>query len=156
VVFRLDKKPKFLLDYGNVRKVFEERNGETLKDLRQTIIEIREAKLPDPRIYGNAGSFFKNPLIGKPTFKCIRVDYREIPSYPADDNLVKIPAAWLIEKAGWKGKRIGNVGTWPGQPLVIVNYGGATGKEILEFSEMISEDIEEKFNITLEREVNVI
>lgn len=156
VVFKLGKKPKFLLDYGNVRKVFQENKGKTLQDLRDTIINIRETKLPDPKKYGNAGSFFKNPIIGKPTFKCIRVQYKEIPSYHANDNMVKIPAAWLIEKAGWKGKRIGNVGTWPDQPLVIVNYGGATGKEILEFSEMISVDIEKKFNISLEREVNVV
>jgi UDP-N-acetylmuramate dehydrogenase len=89
-------------------------------------------------------------------FKCIRVEYQEIPNYPDKENQVKIPAAWLIEKAGWKGMRHGNVGTWPTQPLVIVNYGGATGEEILEFSEQIREDVELKFGVNLEREVNVV
>ena len=89
-------------------------------------------------------------------FKCIRVDYPEIPHFREKDNQVKIPAAWLIDQAGWKGKRKGDVGTWPTQALVIVNYGGATGREILDFSEQLRADVDKKFGIYLEREVNVI
>ena len=91
----------------------------------------------------------------RPSIKCIRVEYPDVPNFPDKENRVKIPAAWLIEKAGWKGKRKGNVGTWPSQPLVIVNYGGATGQEILDFSEQIREDMDTKFGVYLEREVNV-
>ena len=125
-------------------------------DLRDAIISIREIKLPDPKAYGNAGSFYKNPIVDRAIFKCIRVDFPLIPSYVEPENKVKIPAAWLIEQAGWKGKRVGNVGTWPTQPLVIVNYGGATGQEILDFSEQLRNAVDKKFGIWLEREVNVI
>jgi len=156
VVFRLGKQHVLNLDYGNVREVFEEHRGSTLKDLRETIIRIRRSKLPDPVEYGNAGSFFKNPVVGNPIFKCIRVNHKEMPHYPVEGNQVKIPAAWLIEQAGWKGRKVGNVGTWPSQPLVIVNYGGATGQEIFSFSERIREDVEKQFDILLEREVNVV
>ncbi|MBN1131820.1 MAG: UDP-N-acetylmuramate dehydrogenase [Bacteroidales bacterium] len=156
VVFRLTRKPDFRLDYGEVRALFEKRSRHTAEDLRQTIIDIRRSKLPETDQYGNAGSFFKNPVVANPVFKCIEANYREVPHYPAGENMVKIPAAWLIEQAGWKGKRIGNVGTWPFQPLVIVNYGGAAGKEIYEFSERIREDVETKFGIALEREVQVL
>ncbi len=100
--------------------------------------------------------FLRIPWWTGPSFKCIRVDYPEIPHFPDNEKQVKIPAAWLIEKAGWKGKRNGNVGSWPTQPLVIVNYGGATGQEILDFSEQIRYDIDKKFGVYLEREVNVI
>jgi len=125
-------------------------------DLRNVIIAIRNSKLPDPAQYGNAGSFFKNPIVDRTFFSCIRVEYPEVPFYPDSGNQVKIPAAWLIEKCGWKGKRVGNVGTWPAHPLVIVNYGGATGQEIYDLSENILEDVERTFGVTLEREVNVI
>ena len=125
-------------------------------DMRETIIRIRRSKLPDPAEYGNAGSFFKNPVIGNPIFKCLRVNHKNMPHFPVEDNQIKIPAAWLIEQAGWKGRKVGNVGTWPSQPLVVVNYGGATGQEIFKFSERIREDVEKQFDILLEREVNVV
>ena len=156
VAFRLNRQPELQLEYGPVNRTFTGHGGTTPLDLRNTIISIRKQKLPDPDTMGNAGSFFKNPLVDRTIFKCIRVDYPEIPNYPDAENQVKIPAAWLIEKAGWKGKRIGNVGTWPSQPLVIVNYGGATGGEILEFSEQIRNDVDRKFGVYLEREVNVV
>jgi UDP-N-acetylmuramate dehydrogenase len=139
-----------------VREEFTKVNGISPSDLREVISSIRRAKLPDPEEHGNAGSFFKNPLVDKTIYNCIRVEYPEVPFFPQENNQMKIPAAWLIEKAGWKGKRIGNVGTWPSQALVIVNYGEATGQEIFDFSEKIIEDVEQKFGITLEREVNVI
>jgi len=120
------------------------------------IINIRNSKLPDPSQYGNAGSFFKNPMVDRTIYNCIRVEYPEVPFYPNEGNQMKIPAAWLIEKAGWKGKRIGNVGTWPSHALVIVNYGGASGQEIYDFSEKIIKDVDKQFGISLEREVRVI
>ena len=156
VSFRLSRTPILNLQYGNIAEAFKDAGGSTPEDLRRVVVAIRNQKLPDPEEYGNAGSFFKNPLVDRAVFKCIRVDHSEIPSYPDCDNQVKIPAAWLIEKSGWKGKRFGNVGTWPTQPLVIVNYGGAGGQEILDFSKKIQERVEELFSIDLEREVNVI
>lgn len=156
VAFRLNKKPELQLDYGNVKDEFMKAKGSTPKDLRKVIIAIRRSKLPDPSRHGNAGSFFKNPMVDRTIFNCIRVEYPEVPFYPDGGNQMKIPAAWLIDKAGWKGKRIGNVGTWPTQALVIVNYGGATGQEIFDFSEKILEDVDHRFGISLEREVTVI
>lgn len=156
VVFRLRKQEQLQLKYGSVQERFSKAGGTTAQDLRDVIIAIRRQKLPDPLDFGNAGSYFKNPLVDRTVFKCIRVEYPEIPNYPDAANQVKIPAAWLIEQAGWKGKRIGNVGTWPTQALVIVNYGKASGQEILDFSEKLRLDVDKKFGIYLEREVNVI
>ena len=156
VAFSLSKIPNLQLDYGNVQEEFTKAGGKSPQDLREVICSIRSAKLPDPSKNGNAGSFFKNPVVDKTIYNCIRVEFPQVPFFPQQDNQRKIPAAWLIEKSGWKGKRLGNVGTWPSQPLVIVNYGNATGQEIFDFSEKIIEDVEEKFGITLEREVNVI
>ncbi len=156
VTFQLNKEPELKLDYGPVKEAFLKASGTTPMDLREAIISIREKKLPDPEAYGNAGSFYKNPIVDKTIFKSIREDFPHIPSYLEAENKVKIPAAWLIEQAGWKGKRVGNVGTWPTQPLVIVNYGGATGLEILDFSEQLRVAVDKKFGIWLEREVNVV
>lgn len=156
VAFTLSKKPDLKLGYGRVKEEFDKAGGRTPLDLRKVIISIRQAKLPDPVQFGNAGSFFKNPLVDKTIFNCIRVEHPDIPYYPQGDNQLKIPAAWLIEKAGWKGKRLGDVGTWPTQPLVIINYGKATGQEIFDFSERITEDVEHAFGVALEREVHVI
>jgi UDP-N-acetylmuramate dehydrogenase len=156
VVFRLQKQAQLQLNYGPVKERFAKAGGTTPQDLREVIKAIRRQKLPDPQKFGNAGSYFKNPLVDRTVFKCIRVDYPGVPNYPDAGNQVKIPAAWLIEQAGWKGKRIGNVGTWPSQPLVIVNYGNATGEEILDFSEKLRADVDKKFGICLEREVNVV
>lgn len=156
VAFNLLKKPELNLDYGNVKEEFEKTGGSTPLDLRRVIKAIRKSKLPDPAEFGNAGSFFKNPLVDKTIYNCIRVDFPHIPFFPREENQMKVPAAWLIEEAGWKGKRLGNVGTWPTQALVIVNYGGATGQEIYDFSQRIMADVENTFGIALEREVNVI
>ncbi len=156
VVFRLLKNPSLQLEYGPVREMFEKAGGDTPSDLREVIISIRRQKLPDPAEVGNAGSFFKNPVVERSLFQELQAGYSYMPFFHAGSDKIKIPAAWLIEKAGWKGKRIGNVGTWPGQPLVIVNYGGAGGQEILDFSEKIRTDVEQKFGITLEPEVNIV
>jgi UDP-N-acetylmuramate dehydrogenase len=156
VTFRLDKNPSFELGYGLVKQEFLKKSEQSLSALRQTIIDIRERKLPDPKKYGNAGSFFKNPVIKQEVFKDLQQKYTDIPSYPAGDGYMKIPAAWLIEKAGWKGIKEGNTGSYAEQPLVIVNYGGASGREILEFSMKIQDTVRKMFGIELQREVNVV
>lgn len=155
VCFQLLVHPKFVLDYGNVEQVFSQKSRQDILSLRETIIEIRKSKLPEPSEYGNAGSFFKNPVITIQQFSGLREYYPEVPSFPSG-GMIKIPAAWLIEKAGWKGVRENDTGTWPLQPLVIVNYGNATGKEIYSFSEKIRKSVEEMFSISLEREVTVL
>ena len=128
----------------------------TIKDVSKAVIHIRQSKLPDPKVIGNAGSFFKNPTISKEQFQEVQVKYPEIPHYPSGD-LVKVPAGWLIEQCGWKGKQIGNVASHELQSLVIVNKTGkASGKEIFDFSTMIIDSVKEKFGIELEREVNII
>lgn len=155
VTFRLLNHPRFNLRYGNVEDLFKQKKKKDILSLRETIIEIRNSKLPNPAEYGNAGSFFKNPVISVEKFSSILDKFPSIPSYPAEDK-IKIPAAWLIEKAGWKGIREENVGTWPAQPLVIVNYGDASGSELFRFSEKIRKAVDDQFGINLEREVTII
>lgn len=156
VTFCLHTRPVLYLGYGNVKQEFIAGGGQTPGDLRKVIISIRQRKLPDPADYGNAGSFFKNPVTEESILEDLRAAYPEVPTYPDQNGRVKIPAAWLIEKAGWKGKRIGSVGTWPNQPLVVVNYGNASGQEILDFTERIRRDVFHQFGIDLEREVRVV
>lgn len=157
VAFKMLKSPDLQLGYGQVREAFNSTGGSTPEDLRKVIISIRSKKLPDPSEFGNAGSFFKNPVLPFSTYENLRHEHPDIPGHPSENrDSVKVPAAWLIEKSGWKGKRLGRVGSWPTQPLVIVNYGGASGQEIFEFSERIRRDVYHRFNILLEREVNVI
>ena len=127
-------------------------------DIGAAVIEIRRSKLPDWRQLGNAGSFFKNPIISTADFEALqnRLKGIKIPAYPAGDGFVKLAAGWLIDQSGWKGKKIGPVGCYEKQALVIVNHGGATGEDILSFSKKVMEDVEEKFGIALEQEVNAI
>ena len=134
----------------------EGKSSPSVLDVYHAVIEIRNSKLPDPARLANAGSFFKNPIIEENLLETIRKDYPDIPFYPAEEGMVKVPAGWLIEKTGWKGKRWKNTGTYKHQALVIVNHGGATGKEILEFSEKISRSVKQTFSIQLEREVNLV
>jgi UDP-N-acetylmuramate dehydrogenase len=124
--------------------------------ISQAVINIRSAKLPDPRITGNAGSFFKNPIVSKFRWHVIWEQYRDISAYKTDDLHYKIAAGWLIEQCGWKGFRKGDVGCHPLQALVLVNYGQATGQEIYALSEEIIQSVKKKFGIELEREVNII
>ena len=156
VLFRLQKEPNFTLEYGNVKQEFLKHAEQNQRNLRNTIISIRREKLPDPQQTGNAGSFFKNPVISLKKYYDLQQEYPSLPMYAAGENMAKVPAAWLIENAGWKGIREGEVGTWPSQPLVLVNYGGASGNEIFLFSEKIRNAVEEKFGILLEREVTVV
>ena len=155
VVFRLSKYPVLNTEYGDVKGIFMNKPEQSLKTLRETIMEIRGRKLPDIREFGNAGSFFKNPVISALEYGKLKERWPGIPGYEAGNEGIKIPAAWLIEKTGWKGVREGRTGSWPLQPLVLVNYGSATGMEIFEFSEKIRISVFKQFGIGLMREVNV-
>jgi UDP-N-acetylmuramate dehydrogenase len=128
----------------------------SIKAISQAVINIRNSKLPNPEEIGNAGSFFKNPTIGIGKFNNLKTEWPGMPSFPVDKQHIKIPAGWLVEQCGWKGYRKGDAGCYAKQALVLVNYGNATGEEILNLSEQIINSIYQKFNITLEREVNVI
>ena len=157
VSFRLKKTPSYQLDYGNVRAELEKRGcGLTLENVRQTIIDIRNAKLPDPKIQGNAGSFFMNPMVSRSQFEALLAQYPQMPHYEVDAHRVKIPAAWMIDQCGWKGKQLGRAGVHDKQALVLVNLGGATGKEIIRLSEEIQKSVFDKFGVLILPEVNFI
>lgn len=160
VTFRLDKNPTFHTNYGAIQQQLEAMKVDNLsiKAISDAVIAIRQSKLPDPAKIGNAGSFFKNPTIPLSQFEELQLQYPEIKGYPAPDHSsdVKVAAGWLIEQAGWKGYRDGNIGVHAHQALVLVNYGGGTGESIWKLSSAIIESIEQKFGITLEREVNII
>ena len=158
IVFKLSKKPEVNISYPLVREELNNRkiSDPKIRDLRKIVVDIRNSKLPDPKIIGNAGSFFKNPVVRNDKFKMLKEKYPELNSYPVDDDHVKLSAAALIEKCGWKGKRIGNCGSYEKQPLVIVNYGEATAGEILELANNIRSSVEENFEVTLQQEVNLV
>jgi UDP-N-acetylmuramate dehydrogenase len=156
VTFKLFKKSGLRLDYGNLREEAERLGKITLQNVRLAVVNIRNSKLPDPAIIGNAGSFFKNPVVSNSVFESIICQYPDTPFFKVSDDLIKIPAGWLIEKCGLKGKTQGNVGVHDKQALIIVNKGNATGKEIFEFSESILQCVLKTFGIKLEREVNII
>jgi len=144
------------LEYGAIKTVLHEKgiSDPTIQDVSDAVIEIRNSKLPNPKKIGNAGSFFKNPVVPKSIFLEIKSDYPEVPFYPIDENLVKIPAGWLIEKSGFKGIRNNNIGVHKDQALVLVNYGDGSGQEILDLSKLIQKTVFEKFNIEISTEVN--
>ncbi len=155
VLFRLTKAPVLNTAYGAIREELDQMGQEAnVVSVAQAVINIRRSKLPDPAVTGNAGSFFKNPVIGIAEFEALKAQHPGIPSYAAPEG-VKIPAGWLIEQGGWKGRRIGDAGVHPAQALVLVNYGQATGHQILELSAAIMEDVRTRFGITLEREVQI-
>lgn len=159
VTLKLTKKDHhFNISYGAIDETLKQLDVKTLslKAISDAVIYIRSHKLPDPSRIGNAGSFFKNPSIQADLVDFIKKDYPSLPSYPSTDGLVKIPAAWLIEQCGWKGKTFDNIGVHQHQALVLVNYGGGKGEKIWELAMKIKESVKEKFNITLQPEVNVI
>ena len=157
VSYRLKKTPCYHLDYGNIRLELEKQKVRlALANVRQAIISIREAKLPDPKLQGNAGSFFMNPVISRKHFEALLVDYPLMPHYEVDAESIKIPAAWMIDQCGWKGKRLGRAGVHDKQALVLVNLGGAVGAEVIALSEAIQKSVYEKFGINILPEVNFI
>jgi len=156
VTYKLDKRPLFNCEYGNIKKELESFDEINLRNIRQAIINIRNSKLPDPKIQGNAGSFFMNPIIGEEQFKKLQVLFPDIPHYDLPDNKVKVPAGWMIDQCGWKGKGLGPVAIHDKQALVLVNRGGATGKDVLKLSDEVCESVKEKFGIEIHPEVNVI
>jgi UDP-N-acetylmuramate dehydrogenase len=158
VTFRLNKKPEFNTTYGAIDAELEKMGVKdiTIKAISDAVISIRQSKLPDPKKIGNSGSFFKNPVIDTMQFEKLKAEYPTIVGYPAGDKETKVAAGWLIETAGFKGKRYGNYGVHDKQALVLVNYGGATGQQVFDLSTEIIETISAQFGIELEREVNII
>ncbi len=159
VVFKLTKRNhKINISYGDITKELAKQNviTPTLKDVSNAVIAIRRSKLPDPKELGNSGSFFKNPIISKTDFEKAQALHPEIPHYVVSETEVKVPAGWLIEQAGFKGKRFGDAGIHKNQALVLVNYGNATGQEILAVSKDIQATVLKEFGIAIEAEVNVI
>lgn len=159
VVFKLTKRNhKINISYGDITTELAKNNiaSPTLKDVSNAVIAIRQSKLPDPKELGNSGSFFKNPILLKSDFEKIHQQFPEMKYYDISETEVKVPAGWLIEQAGFKGKRFGNAGIHKNQALVLVNYGNATGQEILNISKNIQETIFDTFGIQIEAEVNVI
>lgn len=155
VTFKLTKKNhKINISYAPLAARFDK--TPSIKEVSEAVIDIRQSKLPDPAIIGNSGSFFKNPIVENAVLERIEKLYPEVPHYPVDQNLVKIPAGWLIEKAGWKGYRKGDAGVYEKQALVLVNHGEATGPEIWALAQEIIADIANKFSINLQAEVNII
>jgi UDP-N-acetylmuramate dehydrogenase len=158
VTLKLDKHPQFNISYGAIQENLEKMKIKnlTLRAVSDAVISIRQSKLPDPKEIGNAGSFFKNPEVENLHFDKIKSKYPEMPGYPLTNQKSKIPAGWLIEKCGWKGKVVGNTGAHKDQALVLVNYGKASGIEIKNLSQEIQRSVFEKFGIELMGEVNII
>ena len=156
VIFRLSKKEKFNLNYGHLKESLKDYSEIIITNIRSVIVSTRNSKLPEPEVTGNAGSFFKNPEISQTLYNELLKTYSDIPGYLLENNLVKVPAGWLIDRAGWKGKKMGRAGVHPQQALVLINLGDATGDDILKLAKAIEEDVYDKFQIVLEKEVNVI
>lgn len=156
VQFRLSRKPQPKLGYGALEAQVKALGEPTLENIRNAVITIRDGKLPDPKVLGNAGSFFMNPVIPSAQFDALKQQYPDIPSYPAQEGMIKVPAGWLIEQAGWKGRSLGPAAVYDRQALVLVNKGGATGADIIRLANTIIGDVKQKFGITLSTEVNYI
>ena len=159
VTYRLQKTPQLKLDYGNLRTVLTNpstvNSQLSIRQVRQAIIDIRNAKLPDPKVQGNAGSFFMNPVVSREKFLSLQKDYPQMPYYEVEGG-VKIPAGWMIDQCGWKGKALGRAGVHDKQALVLVNLGGASSEEIITLCNTICKDVYEKFGIDIHPEVNLI
>ena len=157
VTFKLNKVPNFRVEYGAIQDVLKEKgvNRLNIKEVSDAVVEIRKSKLPDPSKIGNAGSFFKNPTISQNQYTTLLAEFPGIPGYPNEDG-VKVPAGWLIEQAGWKGHRVGEIGVHVKQALVLVNYGSGNGSEVKALAIQIQQSVREKFGIELSPEVNFI
>jgi UDP-N-acetylmuramate dehydrogenase len=157
VTYRLQRHPSVNTTYADVRNELQVRDitQPTIRDVFDAVVAIRTRKLPDPAVIGNAGSFFKNPVVDAETYTRLRSANADMPAYPQADGTYKLAAAWLIDQCGWKGHRDGDAGVHANQALVLVNHGGATGRQILELSARIVASVHDAFGVTLEREVNV-
>jgi UDP-N-acetylmuramate dehydrogenase len=162
VVLKLSKRPVINTSYGAIEEVLTERLGEgaleqaSIRDVSDAVIYIRQSKLPDPAQIGNAGSFFKNPIVSATQYESLKQAYQKVPGYPVSETEVKVPAGWLIEQAGWKGKRFGDVGVHDRQALVLINYGDATGEAVKKLAYNIQQSVQEKFGILIQPEVNMV
>ena len=156
VRFRLSKEERYTLDYGTIRQELAKYPAPTLPIVRKVIIEIRESKLPDPKVTGNAGSFFMNLIVAKEKLEALQRDYPRIPYYELPDGRVKIPAGWMIDQCGWKGKSLGPAAVHDKQALVLVNRGGAKGSDVIALSDAVRASVRDKFGIDIQPEVNVI
>ena len=152
----MNKKPVLNLDYGNIREAFENMPEKNLRSLREAIISIRKKKLPEPDELGSAGSFFMNPVISLDKYVALKQIYPDMPHYPMGSDRVKIPAAWLIDRCGWKGKTVGGAAVYDKQCLVIVNKNEATSEDVIKLSQMIQESVSDKYGISIQPEVNFI
>ncbi|MDD2419815.1 MAG: UDP-N-acetylmuramate dehydrogenase [Bacteroidales bacterium] len=156
VTFKLSISPKINIGYADVSDRMSNISDPSVLDIRKAILEIRENKLPDPKVIGNAGSFFKNPVVANEKATSLKQEYPQMKIFPAGDGLCKLPAGWLIEQCGFKGLRDGNVGVHPKQALVLVAYPGSDGKELLELAEKIKRSVKDRFDIDIDPEVNII
>lgn len=156
VCFQLSKEEHYTLDYGTIRQELEKYPTLTLPIVRKVIIDIRESKLPDPKVAGNAGSFFMNPIVPKEKLQALQQEYPRIPYYEMGDGQVKIPAGWMIDQCGWKGRALGPAAVHDKQALVLVNCGGAKGSDIIALSDAVRASVREKFGIDIHPEVNFI
>lgn len=156
VRFRLSKEEYYTLDYGTIRQELGKYPELTLPVVRKVIIDIRESKLPDPKVMGNAGSFFMNPIVSKEKLLALQQEYPQIPYYELADGQVKIPAGWMIDQCGWKGKSLGPAAVHDKQALVLVNRGGAKGSDIIALSDAVRASVREKFGIDIHPEVNFV
>ena len=156
VCFRLSKEEHYMLDYGTIRQELEKYPALTLPVVRKIIIDIREAKLPDPKVMGNAGSFFMNPIVPREKLEALQQEYPGMPYYELPEGRVKIPAGWMIDQCGWKGKALGPAAVHDKQALVLVNCGGAKGSDIIALSDAVRASVREKFGIDIHPEVNFV
>lgn len=156
VTFALNKAEQYTLNYGTIRQELEKYPQIDLATVRQVIVSIRESKLPDPKVLGNAGSFFMNPIVTRTKYETLLQEYPSMPSYQVDATHVKIPAGWMIEQCGWKGKSLGNAAVHDKQALVLVNCGGATGADIVALSDAVRAAVRKKFGVEIHPEVNMI
>lgn len=158
VTYRLQKTFTPFIEYGNILGELEKRgiSHPTASQVREVVIDIRNAKLPDPKVFGNAGSFFMNPVVKIEMFKALQQEYPSMPHYPVSEQFEKIPAGWLIDQCGWKGRALGRAAVHDRQALVLINKGGATGEEILSLSDAVRKDVKKKFGIDISPEVNIL
>ena len=156
VLFGLSRRPEFRLRYGDVSRRVDELGGPSLKNIREAVVAIRRAKLPDPKVLGNAGSFFKNPVVSEEQAAKLLARWPDMPRYGAGEGFVKLAAGWLIDRCGWKGRRMGPVGVHDRQALVLVHYGGGTGADVMRLARAVQRDVAERFGVRIDMEVNLL